>query len=157
MAKPDPDRLCADAAFVPQLRDRHWRSRFLDTLVTTSDVARAAAAAGMTLSHAYRLRRTEPEFSRQWQAALEDGYLHLELELVRRLREGDFKTADGEKYDVTNAIRLLASQRGGNSKGHTPTPERNVSAAEVRASIDRKIEDIRRRMVRQQAAEGNPE
>jgi hypothetical protein len=156
MAKSDSARPCADSAHVPQPRDRHWRGRFLDTLVTTSDVTRAAAAAGMTLSHAYRLRRTEPEFARQWQAALEDGYLHLELELVRRLREGDFKTADGEKYDFTNAIRLLASQRS-SSKGSAPVRERDVSVAEVRASIDRKIEDIRRRMARAAAAEGSPE
>ena len=156
MAKSDSARPCADSARVPQPRDRHWRGRFLDTLVTTSDVTRAATAAGMTLSHAYRLRRTEPEFARQWQAALEDGYLHLELELVRRLREGDFKTADGEKYDFTNAIRLLASQRS-SSKGSAPARERDVSVAEVRASIDRKIEDIRRRMARAAAAEGSPE
>jgi broad specificity phosphatase PhoE len=157
MAKSEPARLCADAAAVPQPRDRHWRSRFLDTLATSSNAASAAAAAGITLSHAYRLRRTDPEFARQWQVALADGYLHLELELVRRLREGDFKTADGEKFDFTNAIRLLASQRSCSSKSSAAVPERNVSAAEVRASIDRKIEDIRRRMVRQQEAEGSSE
>ena len=117
-------------------------------------MTQAAIAAGITLPHAYRLRRAEPEFARQWQAALEDGYLHLELELVRRLREGDFTTADGQRYDFSNAVRLLASQR---SSSTAPARERDVSIAEVRASIDRKIEDIRRRMARETAAEGSPE
>ena len=155
MAQPDPARLCTDPAAAPPTRDRHWRSRFLDALATSSNVAHAAAAAGITLPHAYRLRRAEPEFARQWQAALEDGYLHLELELVRRLREGDFTTADGQKYDFSNAVRLLASQRSSTSTA--PARERDVSIAEVRASIDRKIEDIRRRMARDTAAEGSPE
>lgn len=153
MAKPDPARLCADPACAPQPMDRHWRSRFLDTLATSSNVTRSAAAAGITLSRAYRLRRAEPEFARQWQAALNDGYLHLELELVRRLREGDFQTADGQKYDFANAIRLLVAHRG--SGGGEPARERDVSAAEVRASIDRKIEDMRRRIARTEPDTGN--
>jgi hypothetical protein len=72
MAKSDSAQPCADPARVPQPRDRHWRSRFLDTLATSSNAASAATAAGITLSHAYRLRRTDPEFARQWQAALEE-------------------------------------------------------------------------------------
>lgn len=149
MAKPDPARPCADPACAPQSPNRHWRGRFLDTLATTSNITRAAAAAGISLSRAYRLRRAEPEFARQWQAALVDGYLHLELELVRRLREGDFTTTDGQKFDFANAIRLLAAHRG---SGHgDPVRGRDVSAAEVRASIDRKIEDMRRRLAKSDA------
>jgi hypothetical protein len=147
MAKPDP------ATAAPPL-NRHWRARFLDTLATSSNVTRAAAAAGVSLTRAYRLRRAEPEFARQWQAALDDGYFHLELELVRRLREGDVKTGDGQNYDFANAIRLLAARR--TATAAEPPRGRDVSAAEVRASIDRKIEDIRRRMARQKAAEGSP-
>lgn len=126
--------------------DRHWRVRFLDTLAISSNVTHSAAAAGISLSRAYRLRRAEPEFARQWQAALDDGYLHLELELVRRLRDGDFKTDDGQKFDFSNAIRLLAAHRG--TASGEQSGERDVSAAEVRASINRKIEEIRQRMAK---------
>ncbi|HSJ79522.1 MAG TPA: hypothetical protein VK913_12370 [Erythrobacter sp.] len=65
---------------------------------------------------------------------------------ARRLREGDFKTGDGEKFDFANAIRLLAAHRDSASTGQSR--ELDVSAAEVRASIDRKIEEIRRRLAK---------
>jgi len=131
--------------------DRHWRTRFLDHLAETSNVTRAAAQAGIEISRVYRLRRAQPDFARQWQAALAEGYAHLEMEVLRRLREGDFKTDDGEKFDFANAIRLLAAHR--DSAAASQPHERNVSPAEVRASIDRKIDEIRRRMSKAKADE----
>lgn len=131
--------------------DRHWRTRFLDYLAETSNVSRAAAHAGIEISRVYRLRRVQPNFAREWHAALAEGYAHLELEVLRRLREGDFKTADGDKFDFANAIRLLAAHRDSAATGQLR--ERNVSPAEVRASIDRKIEEIRRRMNKAKASE----
>lgn len=127
-----------------------WRMRFLNTLTTTSNIERAAITAGVSIAEAYQARRDEPEFARAWQAAVADSYLGLELEVIRRLREGDGKTVDGEKFDFANAIRLLGAHR--ESAGRTANQVRDVSAADVRASIDRKIEDIRRRIARQKAA-----
>lgn len=134
---------------------RHWRKRFLETLATTSNVATAARAARVSLPRAYQARRAEPEFARDWQAAIADGYVTLELEVIRRLREGDLKTANGDKFDFANAIRLLAAHRDGDGRG-SQGEVRNVSVAEVRASIDRKIEEVQRRVARQKAAQGNP-
>jgi hypothetical protein len=74
------------------------------------------------------------------------------MEVIRRLREGDPAMGEGQKFDFPNAIRLLAAHRHAAS-GDTGA-ERNVSAAEVRASIDRKIEEIRRR-AKQKAPEGS--
>ena len=123
---------------------RHWRSRFVEHLAATSSIAAAAEHAGVSVARACRTRREEPEFAREWLGALAEGYLHLEMELLRRLREGDFKASDTERYDFANAIRLLSAHRDGMAgiQGRI----REVSAAEVRASIDRKIEDIRRRL-----------
>lgn len=133
---------------------RHWQKRFLDTLSATSNLERAAGNAGVSIAEACQARREEPEFARGWQAAIADGYLGLELEVIRRLREGDGKTGDGEKFDFANAIRLLSAHRA--STAHTASQVPDVTAAEVRASIDRKIEDIRRRIARERAAaEGN--
>ncbi|WP_086737337.1 hypothetical protein [Erythrobacter colymbi] len=129
---------------------RHWRKRFLETLATTSNVNRAAQEANIPLARAYSTRREEPDFARAWQAAIEDGYLNLEMEVIRRLREGDLTTAGGDKFDFANAIRLLASQRDSSARGASQI--RDVTPAEVRASIDRKIEDIRRRIAREKAA-----
>jgi hypothetical protein len=144
-------------AIRPDLKDgecarvsTNWRRQFLDHLAETSNVKASAARAGVCPSRAYKVRREDAEFARQWQAALAEGYRHLEMEVVRRLREGDSKTAGEERFDLTNAIRLLAAHR--ESAGRAAATVRHVSAAEVRASIDRKIEDIRRRIAREKAA-----
>ncbi len=147
MADPVPARSSRSDTTTP---GRHWRKRFLETLVVTSNVALAADAACVTSARAHHARRAEPDFARAWQAAMADGYINLELEVIRRLREGDVMTANGDRFDFANAIRLLATQRETQTRGAGQV--RDVSAAEVRASIDRKIEDIRRRMARQKAA-----
>ena len=124
--------------------NRHWRTLFLDTLAETSNVSHSARRAGINASRAYKVRREEPEFARAWLSALWEGYIHLEMEVLRRLREGDSETSDGSKYDFANAIRLLAAHRDNAAKAQAE--QRNVSAAEVRASIDRKVEEIRLRV-----------
>ncbi|PKP85976.1 MAG: hypothetical protein CVT76_11390 [Alphaproteobacteria bacterium HGW-Alphaproteobacteria-15] len=146
MAKRGPARTSADDTAPHHTTDRHWRTRFIDYLAISSNVSRSAEHAGIDVSRAYRLRRAEPDFARQWQVALAEGYSHLEMEVLRRLREGDFKTGDGEKFDFANAIRLLAAHRDSAANGQSR--ERDVSAEEVRASIDSKIEEIRRRMIK---------
>lgn len=89
--------------------DRHWRGLFLDTLAETSNVSQAARKAGASTSRAYKTRRLDAEFRAQWDAALLEGYEHLELETLYRLRHGIDK--DEPKFDVANAIRLLMHHR----------------------------------------------
>jgi hypothetical protein len=154
MAKPAaarPRALVINQPRANAVPDRHWRTRFLDHLAESSNVTQSAFAAGINVSRAYRARRTEPDFARQWRAALAEGYLHLEMEVVRRLRDGDMRDSDGEKFDFANAIRLLIAHR--DAAANAPTRERDVSAAEVRESIDRKIEEIRRRMAKDKPGE----
>ncbi|MBV7258397.1 hypothetical protein KCG46_02265 [Erythrobacter sp. WH158] len=121
--------------------NRHWRSLFLDYLAESSNVSESARKANINPSRAYKVRREEPEFARQWLAALWEGYIHLEMEVLRRLREGDQQTEDSDKYDFANAIRLLNVHRENAIRAQAE--QRNVSAAEIRASIDRKVERIR--------------
>lgn len=147
MANPDAAPTCAQADAIRHPTDRHWRARFIEHLAASSNVQRSAELAGIAPARAYKLRREDPDFARQWLSALAEGYLHLEMDVVRRMREGDLRTGDSEKFDFANAIRLLAAHRDSAARGHGPV--RDVSAAEVRASIDRKIEEIRRRMARQ--------
>jgi len=123
--------------------NRHWRGIFLDFLAETSNVSEAARRAKINPSRAYKVRREEPEFARAWLHALWEGYTHLELEVLRRLRDGDSSGQDGTKYDFANAIRLLAAHR--ETVSQAQADQHNVSAAEVRASIDRKIAEIKRR------------
>lgn len=129
--------------------NRHWREKFLDFLAESSNVTQSAERAGINPSRAYKLRRDDPEFARAWLAALYEGYLHLELEVIRRLREGDQQTGGKDKYDFANAIRLLAAHRDNAAKAQAE--QRNVSAADVRASIDRKVEAIRQQVREERA------
>ncbi|MEL7445658.1 MAG: hypothetical protein AAGK02_07575 [Pseudomonadota bacterium] len=119
----------------------HWRKAFLDNLAASSNVTKSAEAAKIDTGKVYRFRRENSQFARDWLAALWEGYAHLEMEVLRRLREGDLTTGDSTKYDFANAIRLLNAHR--ENVVHAQAEQRNVSASEVRASIDRKIEDIR--------------
>jgi hypothetical protein len=131
--------------------NRHWQGLFLDYLAESSNVSESARKAGANPSRAYKLRREDPEFARKWLAALYEGYLHLEMEVVRRLREGDMQTENADKYDFANAIRLLAAHR--DNAARAQAQHRNVSAAEVRASIDRKVEAIRQQVQREKLRE----
>lgn len=154
MANPDPARISVDEDDRPA-GDMQWPTCFIENLAVTSSVARSAKLAGISPDRAYTLRRTDTDFARQWAAALAEGYLHLEMEVVRRLREGDHKVGDNDKFDFANALRLLAAHRDHAARGQSQV--RDVSAAEVRASIDRKIEDIRRRMERDKKRAGTGE
>jgi len=135
--------------------NRHWRGLFLDYLAESSNVTQSAEKAGINPSRAYKVRREEPEFARQWMAALYEGYIHLELEVLRRLREGDMQGENSDKYDFANAIRLLAAHR--DNAARAQAEHRNVSAAEVRASIDRKVEAIRQQVREERERSGSPQ
>lgn len=132
-----------------------WKIRFLEMLAQTSNVTKSAQAADILPSKAYRRRTIDPEFAREWMAALWEGYVHLELEVLRRLREGELKTEDGEKYDFANAIRLLSAHR--DNAAQAQAEQRNVNAGELRASIDRKVEEIRLRVLAEKSKEAGVE
>lgn len=116
-----------------------WCRPFLAALAETSNVAASAAAAGIAKHKAYRLRRERPEFAREWYAALAEGYDNLELETLQRLRFG--VPADGPKFDMANALRLLAMHR------ETVSRERSRAGkwdeASVLASLNAKLESMR--------------
>lgn len=125
----------------PDRLTRHWRDLFLDILAETSNVSEAARIAKINPRRAYKIRREEPEFANKWRDALLEGYEHLEMETLHRLRKG---TKSGDpKFDITNALRLLMMHR------ETVARERArrsfSSEAEVRAGIEAKIALMRSR------------
>lgn len=85
----------------------YWRRTFLKALTRTSNVTRAAQEAGIPVATAYTAKRTNPNFARQWRAALFEGYEELEMEVLAHLRG----TLTDRKIDVANAIRQLAVHR----------------------------------------------
>ena len=130
--------------------NRHWRGLFLDYLAETSNVSEAARRAGINPSRAYKIRREESDFARSWHNALVEGYEHLELELLSRLRAGEAK--DGPKHDNGAALRLLALHRDTMAQEHAH--RRNLDEASARAMIEQKLDDLRQRVLARRDAEG---
>lgn len=118
-----------------------WRRVFLEQLAQTSDVADSAGAAGVAADLAYRLRRNDPAFARDWRAALIEGYEHLELETLQRLRMGTGK--DDAKFDIANAMRMLALHKDALASERAEHETRDEEA--LYASIDAKLARIRAR------------
>lgn len=125
-----------------------WGKTFLSELAVTSNVSAAARKAKIHTSAAYDLRRANPEFARKWQEALCEGYDHLELELLGRLRTGEVKPAPGARrgvrsFDNGTAFRLLSAHREAVSKQRAINSTRDAAAIIV--SINTKLETMRQR------------
>lgn len=62
------------------------RARFLDALRATCNVRAAAAAAGVSARGAYRLYHEDASFREDWNAALAEGRVHLEMAMMGAAR-----------------------------------------------------------------------
>ena len=134
------------AACLPALPK--WARTFLSELAATSNVSAAARKAQISTTSAYDLRRHHAEFNRKWQEALCEGYDHLEMELLHRLRTGEVKPAAGAKkgvraFDNATAFRLLAAHR--ESAARQRAVRDNADAEAIILSINAKLSAMRRR------------
>jgi len=123
--------------------DKHWRGLFLDTLAETSNVSEAARMAGINPSRAYKVRRAEAPFRRDWHEALLEGYEHLEMETLFRLRIGSGK--DDNKFDIANALRLLMLHRETVARARATRDRQDEGS--VLATLSAKIRAMREREV----------
>ncbi|MEW9854656.1 hypothetical protein [Novosphingobium sp. M1R2S20] len=121
-----------------------WRQPLLAHLAATSNVTASAKAAEVTTARAYEARRRDPEFYREWQEALCEGYEHLEMALLHRLREGEIKPASGAKrgtriFDNATALRLLTVHRESVARQQAVRDSRDsgVILERINARIDR--------------------
>lgn len=123
-------------------RPRDWRGVFLAALAETSNVSRSAEVAGVSPSRAYQVRRRESGFERAWFAALCEGYDHLEMEVLRRLREGDFAAEEGGKYDFGAAVRILSAHREtvGRHRARMEDQDEEAILASIDATLDKILE-----------------
>ena len=147
----DDELSCGRTQVAASRRDSFagWSRIFLSELAATSNVSAAARKAGVLPSRAYDERRSNAEFNRKWQVALCEGYEHLEMELLRRLREGEVKPATGAKrgvraYDNATALRLLNAHRESAAKERAIRD--NDDAEAILDSINAKLDRMRERM-----------
>jgi hypothetical protein len=125
-----------------------WSKLFLAHLATSSNVTASAHKAGVSTPEAYAARRARPEFNRAWQQALCEGYDHLEMELLYRLRTGEIKRAPGAKigartFDNAVALRQLAAHK--ESVMRQRAIGANQDAARLAEAISERLETMRQR------------
>ncbi len=125
-----------------------WSRVFLGELAATSNVSAAARLAGISTFVVYETRRTNSEFNRQWQEALCEGYDHLEMALLFRLRVGEIKPAAGAKrgvrlFDNATSLRLLTAHREAVARQRARRD--NEDADTILASLNTKLERMRER------------
>jgi hypothetical protein len=65
-----------------------WVEPFLTALADCGCVGRAARAAGVTRQCVYQLRKRHPDFAAAWDEAVQAGQESLEVEAIRRGRDG---------------------------------------------------------------------
>lgn len=138
----------AQLAAAPRPTYAQWSKAFLSELAATSNVSAAARKARISTTTAYDTRRANPEFNRKWLAALCEGYDHLEMELLHRLRTGEVKPAAGAKkgaraFDNATAFRLLAAHR--ESAARQRAINHNQDSARILVSINTKLDKMRER------------
>lgn len=113
--------------------------QFLEEPGETSNVAAAAAVAGLPTSKVYKLRRSDPDFARQWYAALAEGYDNLEMELLQHLRSGESGGAEAKrKFDVATALRCLIAHRESvaRERGRRTLADEVATMAAINAKTD---------------------
>lgn len=143
---------------IARARLKQWtprtEARFLAALAACCNVAAACRAAGMSQAAAYQHYRRWPDFAARWDAALEEGYVRLEMALFENAGRA-FEAVDYppdmpiEPMSVDQALSLLKAHQAqvhkiGKRQGRPATYRR--TAEEVFDSIARKLERVERRL-----------
>jgi hypothetical protein len=140
---------------IARARLKEWspgvEERFLATLSATCNVKAACAEVGLTAASAYAHRRRWAAFARRWDAAIETGYMQIEMGLIECA--GNFLSGEDPAdaaplsgMTVAHALHLLHMHKH-QVRGIGRRPglrAREPDIEEVRASILRKIEAIER-------------
>lgn len=140
---------------------------FLNHLAATANVMASAKACGFSTAALYCRRRKEPAFQMRWDAALAQGYAHMEALLLQR----SIEALEGFEPDpdtpivirdmtVKDALLLLGHHRrvleGGPLRSRRRW-ERRKTFDECRESILTKIEAIERMSRAEEAERGEAE
>jgi hypothetical protein len=95
------------SALVPDLPPEK-QARFVEVLAQWGNVRAAAAQAGVSRAHCYRMRRASPEFRKMWDAALVLARPQVEEVLADRAMNGIVETVYYHGEEVSTRIRYDA-------------------------------------------------
>lgn len=136
------------------------RELFLATLADSCNVRKAAAAAGMTPSGVYQLRKRDAAFGDLWAEALDLGYERLETALLEHALIGvnaiDVGAAIGTADDLPGpdmvsagalqlAMALLTKHRQGVERKPV-TQRRRATPEETDAALKKQLDALERRL-----------
>ncbi len=134
---------------------------FLAELAVSVNVTASAAKADIPISNLYYWREHDPEFCSAWMFALETGYAMLEAALLDRCLNGTDKEIHraGEgvvkirEYDNATALRLLMVHKEMVAMARAAREGIHESKSDIRAKIDRKLDEMRDRLQKRRDAE----
>lgn len=140
-------------------RDKKRKTKFLQHLAISSQVAQSAEIAKIPTSTLYRWREQDGAFRQNWILALAAGYELLEMELLHRARKGVDKAvfygggivATVKEYDNGLAFRLLMAHKDMVAKTRAFQNEQVEQTAQLRQTLDQKISKMRERLERREA------
>jgi hypothetical protein len=151
-----------DKAQLRKASKRNWskakEERFLTALAETCNVTRACEEAGVSVGYTYQRRKANAAFRAAWLDAIGAAYQRLELVLLERALNGTEKIvvkADGREermreYPNAIALTLLRTHRETAVEAQTEIAPHDV--AEIRARLLQKLEQLRERYEREDAA-----
>jgi hypothetical protein len=148
----------------PQMRKaskRAWTKTkaglFLSALAETCNVTRACASAGVSVTHAYRRRKTDAAFRAGWREAIATAYQRLELVLLDRAFNGAervVKRKDGSEermleYSNQLGLALLKMHHGAAIEADTEFEPQQIE--ELRERVLRKLQRLKQRHEQEKA------
>lgn len=152
---------------IARARLRQWtprtEARFLAALASCCNVAAACRAVGLSQAAAYNHYHRWPDFAKRWDAALEEGYVRLEMALFeaagRVFEPVDYpQDVPIEAMSFDQAITLLKAHQlrvhGVGKRQGVRGPWRPHSSDEAFASLARDLDRMERVMRRKET--GNP-
>jgi len=137
------------------------RRAFLDHLAATSNVVASARVAGACAGSFHRLRRRDPEFAAEWDAALGQAEPRLDGKLILwaetrgktapRADMGEAEADDLDGFDPELALRILSlhrKRRADRGERRGPRP-RVATREEVDAAVLKALKKIATRLDRE--------
>jgi hypothetical protein len=134
-------------------------AEFLGALEATCNVTAAAAVAGVSISAAYRRRKSHAAFRIGWHEAVGLAYQRLELALIERALVGTEKIVrrkDGSEEvmrEHPNAIALTLLRMHRDTAAEASSEPDSVNVDEVRERLVSKLERLRERFEAEQQAD----
>ena len=138
----------------PQMRkarERNWtdaqRAEFLSALAQTCNVTLACERAGISPTHAYRVRKSDASFRASWREAVGAAYQRLELVLLDRAFNGTEKLVlrkDGSEARMTEYSNQLGLALLKMHRDTAAEAEREFSPGEVEQLRERVLNKLKR-------------